>query len=79
MWPFKKQLVLGPLVPGVTLLIDACKKKDAELYDRLSLLPVNEFWQEWQRRYPEDFPQGELSIPGPHCITQNDTALQTAH
>lgn len=41
----------------------ALREKDAELFAKLGMLRPSEFWQEWKKVYPEDFPNGGLSIP----------------
>jgi hypothetical protein len=42
-------------------LIEALQRKDAGLFDRLRLVPLNVFWREWKEVHPEDFPQGGMS------------------
>lgn len=43
--------------------ISAMKEKDAELFGKLGRLSPAEFWREWKKTYPEDFPQGGMSLP----------------
>jgi hypothetical protein len=58
---------LTPIYPfrGLT---NACKEKDAELYDKLKHLIPSQFRVEWQKVYPEDFPLGGDSPPDSRSI-----------
>jgi hypothetical protein len=43
-------------------LTDALRAKDADLFARLGNLSSSAFWVEWKKVYPEDFPQGGMSL-----------------
>jgi hypothetical protein len=67
-YPADEPDVVVPMFPGVSGLIAACKEKDADLYAKLERFPVGDFWREWKRVYPEDFPQGGESVASADCI-----------
>jgi hypothetical protein len=54
----------SPFLP----LLKALQGKDAELYAELSHLAPWDFWREWKKVYPEDFPLGGESPVGPSSI-----------
>lgn len=70
-WPFKRRESRGMVYP-FRPFIEALKDKDEELYGRLCHLPVGDFWREWKKVYPEDFPEGGASYPGPSSIMPRD-------
>lgn len=39
----------------------ACYEKDEALYESLGTVTISEFWREWQKAYPEDFPEGGMT------------------
>lgn len=53
---------------SISGMIAAMKGKDANLYGEVGKLSVPDAWRRWQEVYPEDFPAGAASIPGPDCI-----------
>ena len=67
MWPFRKRERTGPYttlreaVKGLRSMTDALKQKDRPLYDKLCHLGPKEFWPEWKKVHPEDFPLGGAS------------------
>jgi len=51
-------MLIGVDIDG---LLAALNRKDEALFLRLSNLSPDEFWREWQKVYPEDFPEGGMS------------------
>jgi hypothetical protein len=67
MWPFRKRergvsyITAREAIIGLKSMTDALKEKDRPLYDDLCHLGVSEFWLEWKKVHPEDFPLGGAS------------------
>ncbi len=49
--------------------IDALKAKDEALFHKIGALPPSQFWREWKKVYPEDFPQDGVSAADASSIT----------
>lgn len=65
MWPFRKKR-LEPLDCGLNT---ALKIKNIDLYRELCHLPVSQFWPQWKRVHPEDFPMDGLTPLSAAAVT----------
>lgn len=62
---FRRKPKVEPLFGS---LLDALKAKNYDLFLELGHLPPHRFWRQWKRVYPEDFPQGGLSLASARSI-----------
>ena len=56
-------------------LIDALYAKDPKLYLDLCHLSPSQFWREWKAIHPEDFPEGDMSLPIASSVKQRRMTL----
>jgi hypothetical protein len=69
-------VVTGGRVKPFEAFLGALKDKDADLFWKLSSLTPSDFWKEWKKVYPEDFPHGEASEASPRSIVPRPTTTE---